>query len=80
MAPAPLRPEVVRPVADDEVCECVEHQGYGKREADQRRIDADDLAVEDQEEEAEALVLDAEGGGAETIGQLRSERRAIRWR
>ena len=74
MPPAPLRPEIVRPVADDEVCESVEHQRDGERETDQGRRDADDLAVEDQQEEAEALILDTEGSRAEAIAQLRSKR------
>lgn len=78
MTPAPSRTEIVRPVADDGIGDGVGDEGDGEGEADQRRVEADDLAVEQQKEDGEALILDAERDGAGAVGEARAEgRRAL---
>jgi hypothetical protein len=70
VTPAPSRTEIVRPVADNGVRDRVQHQRDCEREAHEPRINPDDLAVEDQQEEAEPLILDPERSRAEAIGEL----------
>ena len=70
MPAAPTGAEIVGPVADDRIDERVDEQRDRHRETDEPRIDADHLAVEEQQEIAEAVVLDPKCDRAEAVGEL----------
>jgi hypothetical protein len=74
MPSPPARAEIVGPVTDDRVRNCIEHQRDGERETDARGIQTNYLAVEDQQEIAEPGVLDAEGCRAKAVGELGAQR------
>ena len=73
MASAPARAQVVRQIPDRRVGHGIEDQGEEEREGDLVRGQADDLAVEEQQQIGETVGLGALGDGAEAVGQLRRE-------
>jgi hypothetical protein len=74
MPPAPARAQVIRPVADDRVAQRIDDQRGNDGDADQARIQPDDLAVKQQQEVVETTVVDAVGDGTEAIGGLDADR------
>ena len=75
MAPADGCPQVVGPVADDRVRHSVHDQGNHQRHGDEPRRHTKHLAVIEQQEIIEAVILHALGHTAETEGDTRQPAR-----
>ena len=70
MAAAPACVKMIGKMSDDRVHHRVDHQGEHDREADPRVRQAEHLVVVEEQEEREAVVLDAERDGAEPVEDL----------
>ncbi len=65
--------KMIGEVADDRIDDGVDHQRQHDAEADPRLRQAEHLVVVEEQEEREAVVLDAEGDGAEAVEELGGE-------
>jgi hypothetical protein len=74
MPPPPLRTEIVRPVADDWIDYRVRDQRNGQRQSNSASIEANNLAIEGEQEDLQSGILDAERGRTEAVDQLRAQR------
>jgi hypothetical protein len=65
--------KMIGKVSDDRVHHRVDHEGQHDRESDPGVRQAEHLVVVEEQEEREAVVLDAEGDGTEAVEQLGGE-------
>ena len=67
MPPAPARMQVVRPVADNRITDRINYQRNDDGDTNESRVEAYDLAVEQQKEVVEANIVDAVCNGAKAV-------------
>ena len=74
MTASPARAQIVGPVADDGVADCIDHQRQDNRDANETSVEADYLAIEKQQKVIETVVVNTKGDRAKSVGGLGADR------